>query len=118
MTIVEMLADRPKLFYPQQWYRGEAFTRMLPGEVLHFAPSGGVFPGKLPPANARLFHAVELLNAYLRSPQDPIWDRYLWTSDTDAAGQQIYIGGKSNTGAIEIHRDIRITDRFCTPIWS
>lgn len=118
MTIVEMLDRYPRLFYSQQWFRGEAFTRILPSEIPAFPPSSLVFSGKEPPKNARLYHAVDLLNAYLKAPSDLIWDSYLWTKDVDATGQRVYIGGKSNTGVIEIHRHIHLTERHGVPSWA
>lgn len=118
MTIVEMLDRFPKRFYAQQWYRGEQFTRILPTEIPNFPPTNVVFAGKEPPKNARLYHAVDLLNAYLKAPADPIWERYLWTKDVDASGQRVYVGGINNTGAIEIHRHLHLTERFGVPSWT
>lgn len=118
MTIVEMLDRYPKRFYAQHWYRGEAFTRILPMDVPYFAPNARTFPGKVPPANAKLYHAVDLLNCYLKYPDAAIWDDYLWSKDTDAQGQRIYVGGRSNTGSIEIHRHLHLTERFGVPSWN
>lgn len=118
MTIVEMLDRYPRLFYAQSWYRGESFTRILPSETPLSPPTGRVFLGQVPPKNAKLYRAVDLLNCYLKSPGSPLWDDYLWCGDFDAQGQRIYVGGKSNTGVIEIHRHLHLNERFGVPTWT
>lgn len=118
MNIIEILDRYPSLFYSQSWYRGEAFTRMLPVGPISFAPSGVHFVGQVPPPNAKLRHAVDLIACFLKYPSDPIWNDYLWTADKDANGQRVYIGGMANGKGFELHRHIHLTERFGTPSWS
>ena len=115
MTIRELIQLYPDLFYSQEWYSDELF---MDAEL----PAGS--PIELPDTLNRdpvTWHidkgvsAVTLVNLYVRYPMDPIWDRYLWTSDTDQHGQRVYVG--SNGKGLEIHRFIHLTKRFGVPIW-
>ena len=117
MTIVELVTRYPSLFYSQQWWRGESFTRMLPTETLTPPPKLTQL-GKVPNRFVKLPHAVDLLNAYVKDPTHEAWLGYLWTADTDVQGQRVYIGGRANGhGLMEIHRHIHVTERFAVPKW-
>lgn len=119
MTIVEMLDSYPRLFLNQTWYRGESFTRILPSETPLSPPTGRVFLGQVPPKNAKLYRAVDLLNIYLRKPDSPVWEDFLWCADTDARGCQVYIGGCGDGQGMQIHRDIRgMYERFGVLTWT
>ena len=112
MTIRELIQLYPDLFYSQSWFTDEDFidTELPAGSPIELPdyvnkvswPEGGV-------------PAVVLVNLFVRYPSDSVWDNYLWTSDTDAKGQRVYVG--SNGKGLEIHRHIHITNRFGVPIW-
>lgn len=111
MTLREIIAAHPNLFYPQTWYEGEPFM-----DIDH--------PPVVPPKDYRrhqsgegadLPFAASLAWAYVRSPELDIWRQYLWCADLDSEGHRIYMG--SNGKGMEIHRHLRITERWGVALW-
>ena len=115
MTLRELLTQHPTKFYPQTWYWDEAFLDYDVGDIHTALPSGwdaasyGVgLPKTLP-------NAVQLAALWLNHPDHILWAKYLWCRDTDAQGQQVYVG--QNGHGLEIHRHIHLTSRFVIPTW-
>lgn len=110
MTLSELRKAHPDKFYPQTWYAGEAFMEREAGFFFDTRPV-------LVRDDARIakYSAAELAYTYLLHPEWPEWKRYLWTSDFDSKGQQVYVG--DNGKGLEIHRHITITEQFAVPLW-
>lgn len=112
MTLTELLATYRTLFYSQHWYEGESFTRTLPNERVQRIPT------KLAPIHDRptydrdLWLAVDIANAYVCDPTNPIFDDYILCRDRDALGQRVYVGGCANGKGFEIHRVIDYKHRL------
>ena len=113
MKLADILRAHPDRFYSQTWYEGEPFLNgraeriELPDRVAPHA-FGFMWPDDLP-------NAATLALLYVRFPDDPIWRRYLWTSDTDSHGQRVYVG--ENGHGLEIHRHLDLTERWGYPQW-
>lgn len=114
MTLAEIRAAYADLFHPNQdWFDGHAFMDKYPVEL--------GMPDRIAPAPIEYMMWPEPSNAatlallYVLHPDDPIWDRYLWTSDTDDLGQRVYMG--KNERGMEIHRHLHITERWGVPVW-
>jgi hypothetical protein len=113
VTLRDLIAAHPGLFYRQDWYRGEPFVERqaiplpVPDRVLT-TPDATNAP--------LLMSAASLCALYVTVPDSPIWGRYLWTADRDSKGQRVYVG--SNGHGLEIHRHIHLTERFGVPLWT
>ena len=116
MTLADVLSTAPSLFYPQTWYRGEAF---LETDVPLIAALPKLTkPGYTPiPGNPTLPSVAELVAAYLVDPTSPVWAFFVWTRDVDRHGNAIYVGGVGHDDVLglQIHRHLRITDRWRVP---
>lgn len=110
MTLRDLIRDNSALFYRQTWYAGEAFMQNEVNASLAM-PSGVVIDD----ARKAPETAANLAYLYVQDPFAPIWRRYLWTSDKDSHGQQVFMG--VNNGQMEIHRHLFLTERFGVPIW-
>ncbi len=117
MSLIELMAKHPALFYRQAWYADESFMRVLPNERYVRSPSHIVGIGKVPGSSRGLPLAVDLVAAYVRDPLNPIWDGYLWARDVDALGQRVYVGGLAFGKGLQIHRHLHITDNWGCPRW-
>lgn len=115
MNILSLRAAAPHLFHPtQDWFLGEAFmTRECPLPL----PSTPPLSVLLVPLWDILPPAVTLVALYVQHPGDAVWQDYLWTRDTDAYGQRVYVGGTANGRGLEIHRHLEITSRWGVPTW-
>lgn len=114
MTLREMRAAYPHLFHPNQdWFLEERF---LDKE-----------PEPMPPGKCRIDHSDEhpdaslltaatLAHYYTANPTDPFWRAYLWTKDFDRYGQRVFVG--DNGKGLEIHRHLKLSDRWRCPVWS
>ena len=114
MTLAQLIRKRRKQFYRQDWYLGEAFMGVRAGEPLTMPTSVGTEP------NGLVVSAVDLAVLYLKHPQAPLWERFLWTSDFDALGQRIYVGGlgQSKKPGFQIHRHLEVrTPQWGWPVW-
>lgn len=114
MTLREIRDAHPGLFYSQDWFRDELFMDAEPD-------TGAIMPLRIAPGAQGYFawppsvSAATLAWLYVQHPDDPVWERYLWTSDTDHRDQRVYIG--KNDGLMEIHRHLHITDRWGVPVF-
>lgn len=79
-----LVDQHPDMFYPQDWYKGEGWTRKAPLEG-----TAGFFA-----------------NLYLLDPENPVWNRFIWTDDYDSHGNRVYVGGVGQYGCegFQIHR--------------
>lgn len=110
MTLRQMLRDYPRLFrQDQSWHRAERF---MDAEPRRRVQAVRVREGEVKPC----FSAVELAQAFLLSPDDFRWRRWLWTTDLDHLGQRVFVGVED--GRFEIHRHLALTPRFGTPTWT
>jgi hypothetical protein len=116
MTLRQLIAQHPTMFYEQQWYLREPFMDLdVPLDGMELRPPDGFTPMLW----AREFgerHAVLLAACYVQHPQHEVWTRYLWTSDRDSLGQAVYLG--DNGKGLEIHRHLNLTSRWGHPTWS
>lgn len=121
MNLRELRAKHPDLFYPQDWFDGELFMERDQGyrERGLIMPTGVSYNGMpleyIPPGTVDFLSAVGLARLYTIHPTAEIWRFYLWTSDFDGQGQRIFVG--DNGKGLEIHRHLRITERWGIPIW-
>ena len=110
MTLREMIAAHPDKFYPQTWYEGEAFMDV---EARDIGWPHRVVQGN--PKRRGEYTAADLAHLWVTgSRTHPLWDSYLWTSDTDSQGQRVYVG--QNGKGLEIHRHLHLTDRWGVPV--
>jgi hypothetical protein len=119
VTIRSLRYQYAALFYFQQWFEGEAFMDVpleapLPGPPRMLGCRGRVPRTKELPIE--LPTAVQLVDLYVRIPQDPVWANYLWCADVDGEGQRVYVGNAPQHG-LEIHRHLVITERWASPVW-
>jgi hypothetical protein len=117
-TIREENADA---FHPNQdWFDGEAFmdVELTPAMVIDARQPTGFQRCNAPGWHLDLLpfaHAVVLAHLYMLDPAADVWQMYLWTLDRDARGQRVYLG--QNGRGLEIHRHLRLTDRWAIPLW-
>lgn len=118
MTLREIIAANLDMFYAQSWYAGEAF--------MDAESTGPVIPKGVAPyrdigahtlAGCELPTAAALAAGYLLTPSGSVWRDYLWTADTDGAGQRVYVGGTANGHGFEVHRHLHLTERWGIPLW-
>ena len=112
MTLRQMLAAHPSRFLRQTWYLAERFLDDEPD----LAQPMPVLITAGDRAHDSEYTAATLVALYLTHPAHPMWDRYLWTADTDRDDQRVYVGGITNTGVLELHRHIHLSDRFARPV--
>ena len=115
MTLAEIRAAHPGLFHPNQdWFNGHGFMDRL-------ADQGVGMPDRVAPNAVGYMlwpepqSAATLALLYVGNPESPIWERYLWTADTDDLGQRVYMG--KNERGMEIHRHLHLTERWGLPVW-
>jgi hypothetical protein len=114
VTLAQLRAAYPHLFHPNQdWFGGEAFMHVEPHVIA--TPLDPATAWELPRSHAKV-SAATLAALYVANPNDPLWQFYLWTSDTDQHGQQVYVG--VNERGFEVHRHLHITPRWRTPRWT
>lgn len=119
MTLREIIWKYPEMFYqPQVWYLRESFVDREAKEISVPSFEQWSFPYLFPKQQDQRVSAADLCLSYVNNPTAPVWDNYLWTDDVDSQNQRVYVGGKSNTGAFEIHRHLTITSRFGLPVFS
>lgn len=112
-TLAELIASHPDRFYPQTWYVNEAFLLVRACEVKT--------PSRVLPSETQFAFMHELPSAatlawlWVQHPDHRMWRRYLWTRDTDAVGQRVYVG--QNGKGLEIHRHLHLTTRWGYPVW-
>jgi len=113
MTLSELRAAYPELFYAQNWFRREAFMKHPPLDTVRETPVAAVV-GVIPKANTKLPRAVDLAHAFVRDPLAPEWALFWWCADCDALGQRVYVGGVGahNNHKFEIHRHLAISEKW------
>jgi hypothetical protein len=117
-SILQMRDAHPDMFCPQDWYVGENFAHRALMPVIGLPTHLARCPQPPHPEHGDLLtDAVLLVGLYLRYPLDAIFRGYLWTADTDALGQRVYVGGTSNGRGLEIHRHLHLTERWSVPVW-
>lgn len=111
MTLREIIAAHPSLFYRQAWYADEPFLDTPANGSVR--PAFVVMPDDLGAAP----RAADLAALYVESPGDPRWRRFLWTDDHDRYGQRVYVGGVGQYGinTFQIHRHLTIDERWGWP---
>lgn len=116
MNLRELREEHPLMFMAQNWFEGEAFMERKISFYTRTRPPSGVKP-KHPGADHT---AGELAVLFIANPDDPIWQRYLWTSDFDDLGQRVYVGGigQAKKPGFQIHRHLRITQLWGWPVWT
>lgn len=120
MTLTELIAANPGLFYlnNRDWFRDEAFMRALPLDLHPRIPVRVRSAASLPRTNRGLPQAVDLAQAYVVDPINPVWDDYLLCRDRDSHGQQVYVAGCANGKGFEIHRILNYTKRLKVAQWT
>lgn len=113
MTLRELRAAHPGLFYRQDWFIGERFMERQAVPVP--MPAGWLMTPD-PTIAPLLLSAATICALYVTAPDNPIWSKYLWTADLDHHGQRVYVG--NNGKGLEIHRHLAINDRWGVPLWS
>ncbi len=114
LTLRNLRAQYPHLFYPQSWFDNEPFMD-TPAERIEF-PSFMQWSYPYHPAPySKTATAASLCLLYVERPSDPIWEKYLWCADLDSRKQRVFIG--KNDGKMEIHRFLHINSRFGVPTW-
>jgi hypothetical protein len=117
LTLREIIDANNHLFYPQTWMNGEAFMDRIAEPLPLPTFSQWSFYYLFPKQESQRASAASLALCYVNNPDADIWSKYLWCDDQDSLGQRVYIGGKSNTGKLEIHRHLSITSRWGLPSW-
>lgn len=122
-NLLELREAHPHLFYSgQTWFVREAFMRILPSDPLPIRPSRVVRLGQIPASSSGLPRAVDLAHLYVEHPDDMLWEKYLWCSDTDSDGQRVYVGGVNprqmgQSGGFQIHRHLAINMQWGQASW-
>lgn len=120
MSLHGLIRQFPQRFNDAQtWYLRETFMDTPEPNADALTPPATVFDIPTnPPGDhlaANLPTAVDLAALFLRHPELPLWERYVWTSDTDHEGQRVYVG--VNHGLFEIHRHLHLTSRWAIALW-
>lgn len=116
-TLREIINAHPHLFMHQTWYESEPFVdaeSQTIGSMPDFQQWSFDY---VPCGSPKRGSAASLALLYTKNPTAEIWNNYMWTDDFDARKQRVYIGGKSNTGKLEIHRHLAISSRWGLPVW-
>jgi hypothetical protein len=119
LTLRNIRKAYPNLFHANQdWFEAETFMDKVASPIPDsFDVEQWSFPYLFPKQETQRVTASSLAWCYIRNPNLSAWDKYIWCDDLDSQNQRVYIGGKSNTGKLEIHRHIQITSRFGLPKW-
>lgn len=112
MTLLELRAAHPALFYRQEWYDAEPFA-LVPAEPMtpHFRLTEVRDRFQLRQGTAttvRLIRAVDLAALYVTMPEDSRFRRFIWTDDIDRWGNRVYVGGVGMYGipTFQVHRKL------------
>ena len=122
MTLAEIRRTFPKMFYPNQtWFDGEAFMDIDAQEITRPNTLMRINPDTMGQAYAEkvLQHAATWAALYVDTCNDPLWQNFLWTKDLDRFGQRVYVGGvdQGNVHGFQIHRHLRIDNKWAVPEW-
>lgn len=123
---IYFMGDNPR-FYNQDWYLNEKFiTRPLETKWLLVSKSvldeSRAMPAEKVVSKYQLHSAVELTYAFFTNffvnGGEKLWNNdYVWCSDVDDKGDQIYVGRYTdasglNTDGFEIHRHLKIKNNY------
>lgn len=105
MTLADMIAERPDLFYLNNrgWFDGESFMD------IHAVPMSSWFwASEVPIDGQHPVRAADLAALYLEDPGRQVWRHFLWTDDMDQYGNRVYVGGVGRLGIdrFQIHRHL------------
>ncbi len=107
-------------FYKQDWYMDEPFMKREPERELPI-PEGfeRLNPNRFHVLSQRLPSAIEYAHLYVKHLELEIWEKFLWTRDTDRLGQRIYVGGvnQGKTKGFQIHRHLHIDEKWGVPVF-
>ncbi len=117
VSLRELLARHPDMFYKQEWYLDEAFMDIA------LTPVPRMFSRLIPSKTADAVLPIDertdtvlLAELYTRFPDDPRWMKWMWTADTDRHGHDVWVGAPLGKG-FEIHRRFEIDHQWTTPMW-
>lgn len=111
MTLLELRAAHPALFYRQEWYDVEPFVN-VPAEPMtanfRLTEVRDQFQLLAGSATIKLVRAVDLAALYVTVPDDSRWRRFIWTDDIDRWGNRVYVGGVGMYGipVFQVHRKL------------
>jgi hypothetical protein len=105
------------MFYAQTWMESESFMDREAESIPLPSFDQWSFPYLFPKQESQRVSAASLAWCYVQNPDAEIWNRFLWCDDLDSHGDRIYLGGKSRTGKLEIHRFLSVTSNFGLPRW-
>jgi hypothetical protein len=117
VTLREIRAAYPDLFYEQTWFDNEPFYDRE-AEVIDRLPEFDQwsFPYMAPMHDEQRVSAASLALLYVKNPDWEGWTKYWWCDDMDSQKQRVFVG--SNGKGLEIHRYLSITSRFGLPKWA
>jgi hypothetical protein len=118
VTLREIRAAYPDLFYKQEWFEGEAFMDFDAADYVPL-PVSTITPEQQQVETGRVEYpyAAALLSAYVKEPDAKIWDGWkFWCADMDSEGHRVYVFKRN--GLMEIHRHIHLTTRFVVPVFA
>ena len=104
-----LIATNLSMFYDQNWYHDEEFTNTPLKEGSYSLRKEGPCSLSSTASNIRPSAAL-CAYTYLAYPNSRhSFNGYVWTSDFDKAGNQIYVGGLqfNQLGTFEIHRHLK-----------
>lgn len=103
MTLAEIRATFPDLFYEQNWFDGQAFMHIEPRPM-----SAWFWASEVPIDGQRPIRAVDLAALYVRDPERTVWRNFYWTDDIDHLGNRVYVSGvgKDDCPGFQIHRHL------------
>ena len=116
MTLRELREAHPTLFMEQDWFDGERFMQSR----VYTQPNASM-PLSIEPERSTVeVNAAYFAGLYVQNLDDPIWERFIWTSDFDHMGQRIYVGGigQAKKPGFQIHRHLEITSTWGWPCWT
>lgn len=111
MTLAEIRATYPDLFYAQEWFKAEPFMDTVAVQLPPLLAWSYDYEPRLPVT------AADLASAYVRDPMASIWRLFLWTDDHDSHGNRVYVGGVGVYGiqSFQIHRHLTPTCYYVKP---
>ena len=116
MTLTEIRAAYPSLFYAQSWFNGHEF---MDREQEHEIPRDFAYGGHPLGSESTPVYAVDLAATYVADPHNERWShKFFWTDDEDDDGNRIYVAGSDVFGCdgFQIHR-LLLPDHRWRYVW-